>query len=254
MLPAQRPARPVLLTLFVFLIFSLIPTVLTEGLAAAAAKPFFNEVVAQDAKRYEDFVAKRAPTNTTSAGTYRKRGERALANDKPREAIDHFSDATRASSEDARNWMGLARALLAVRKPINNQEQYNLRVNAGGAAFKAYQLATGEKRKAAALAIVARSLCSRSYLRPSLNAYVASLALAEDPKVRRSYVDLRKEKGFRVLDYSVEADAVNPRVCVQFSEALSRAQTDFASYISVDGKDPASVRAENQQICVEGLH
>ncbi|MGI9405887.1 MAG: alpha-2-macroglobulin family protein, partial [Hyphomicrobiaceae bacterium] len=246
MLPVPRFAHSVVLTVLTILCFAVVP--------AAAAKPFLNDVVAQDARRYDDFIAKRARTNDLSARTLRKRGEQALRVNKPREAIDHFSDAAKADSRDARNWIALARALLAVKKPVNNQERYNLRVNAGGAAFKAYQLSTNTQRKAAALAIVARTLRLRSYWRPSLNAFKASLTLVEDPMVRASYANLRKEKGFRVLDYSVEADAATPRVCVQFSEPLSREQVDFANFISVDGKDPASVRADDRQICVDGLH
>ena len=45
------------------------------------------------------------------------------------------------------------------------------------------------------------------------------------------------ERGFRVVNYTVESDAASPRLCVQFSEALKRGSFDFSRFISVDGKD-----------------
>jgi len=70
--------------------------------------------------------------------------------------------------------------------------------------------------------------------------------------VRAAYEKLRAERGFRMLDYTVESDAAAPRVCIQFSERLAKG-VDFSKYISVDGRDPAGVAVDDQQICVEEL-
>ena len=77
--------------------------------------------------------------------------------------------------------------------------------------------------------------------------------LAEDQKVREAYDKLRNEHGFRMVDYKTDAEAASPRVCLQFSERLSRTQSDFSKFVSVDGKDPQNVVAEERQLCIEGL-
>ena len=64
---------------------------------------------------------------------------------------------------------------------------------------------------------------------------------SEAQGVRAAYEQLRAERGFRVLDYTVESDAAAPRMCVQFSERLAKG-VDFSTYISVDGTDPARRR------------
>ena len=56
-----------------------------------------------------------------------------------------------------------------------------------------------------------------------------------------------------MTDYSTDAEAASPRVCVQFSENLGRGQIDFAKFVSVDGHDPQAVSPEGQQLCIDGL-
>ncbi len=93
--------------------------------------------------------------------------------------------------------------------------------------------------KARALAVLGDAMQRRSYWRPAIDALKASLALAEAADVREAYEKLRAEHGFRMTDYSTDGDAATPRVCIQFSENLSRGQTDFAKFVSVNGTRPA---------------
>ncbi len=97
------------------------------------------------------------------------------------------------------------------------------------------------------------ALQRRSYWRPAIDALKTSLALADNGAVRETYDKLRSEHGFRMTDYKAEAEMAAPRLCLQFSEALARGQVDFAKFVSVDGKDPQSVSAENEQLCIDGL-
>ncbi|MGI9382569.1 MAG: alpha-2-macroglobulin family protein, partial [Methyloligellaceae bacterium] len=104
-----------------------------------------------------------------------------------------------------------------------------------------------------ALAFLAGMLARRQYWRPALDAYKASLALDSTAEVRAAYETLRDQHGFRVLDYSVDSDALTPRMCVKFSEQLAGGRIDFAKFVQVDGKDPAAVTADGQQLCIEGF-
>ena len=73
------------------------------------------------------------------------------------------------------------------------------------------------------------------------------------PRRRRRWRALVAEHGFRIAEYKVDSDAAQPRLCIQFSEALASGQVDWAQYFQVDGKDPQAVTAEARQICVDGL-
>ena len=69
------------------------------------------------------------------------------------------------------------------------------------------------------------------------------------PPTRR----MREDHGFRLLDYSVDADSASPRACFQFSEALPGRRTDFSPFVAVAGQDKPALSADDKQLCVEGL-
>ena len=80
-----------------------------------------------------------------------------------------------------------------------------------------------------------------------------SLAVRETAELRGQYEQMRVEHGFRLLDYSVDSDAVSPRACFQFSESLPGRGTDFSPFVAVAGQDKPAVSATDKQLCVEGL-
>src|SRR4029078_4933876 len=92
----------------------------------------------------------------------------------------------------------------------------------------------------------------RSLWRPALDALRISLELSEVANVRQQYERMRAEYGFRLLDHSVDSDAVSPRACFQFSEELAK-RVDFSPFVVVAGQDKPALSAQERQLCVEGL-
>lgn len=227
--------------------------VMATPIVADTARPFAHQGVAKDAERYEAYVLQNWKPGGKPAADLRLVAEKQLAAD-ARAASRSFATAVAADPKNADSWLGLAKALLAI-KPDEDKgaERYDLPVNASGAAYRAYELATAKPQKANALAVLGDAMQRRAYWRPAIEALRASLVLAEATDVRESFEKLRAAHGFRMTDYKTETEAASPRVCVQFSESLTRAQTDFAKFVSVDGKDPQSVTVEGAQLCVEGL-
>jgi uncharacterized protein YfaS (alpha-2-macroglobulin family) len=235
----------------------------TASPALAQEKPFFHKGVAADADRYEGYLirewkgalavvpgasVKKAVTELKTAG------DKTLTTD-PRSASRAFATAVAADKEDARAWLGLAKALLTISPDsLKGAERYDIPVNASAAALRAYQRASVPATRAAALATLGQALARRSYWRPAMEAYAASLTLVADQSVREAYDRLRAEHGFRMIDYKIDSETGSPRLCVQFSEGLSRAQgLDFAKFVAVDGKDPQALQPEGKQLCLEGL-
>ena len=101
--------------------------------------------------------------------------------------------------------------------------------------------------------MIARTYADRSVWRPALDALRVSLELREVAEVRQQYERMREEHGFRLLDYTVDADAASPRACFQFSEDLPGKRTDFSPFVAVAGQDKPALSAQDRQLCVEGL-
>jgi alpha-2-macroglobulin len=241
-------------------LFSLALTVVLIGLvsicgASAQTKPFKHAGVERDAERYEKWLLKnwKAPPDTARAN--RLAGQKLLDEGRDvRGASRKFAAAVAADPKDARGWLGLAESILAIpAKDMKRNERYNIPVNGSGAAYLAYQRATSDHLKGQALAVLAKALARRSYWRPALDAYKTSLALRDDADVRQAYDDLRAQRGFRVTNYKVDNETATPRLCIEFSENVKRGDVDFAKFVSLNGKDPQTVTAEGNQLCLDGL-
>ena len=226
---------------------------LTGSAAHAQDKPFTHAGVQGDAKRYETYLKSNWNAGNRSGRELRAEGARLLAaGTDMRAASRSYAQAVVANSDDAEAWLGLAQALLAI-KPDQGSERYDLPVNASGAAWNAYERAKTPDAKSAGLWTLHEALKRRSYWRPAIDALKASLALRDSSTVREAYDKLVAEHGFRILDYKVDADAAQPRLCIQFSERLAPGRIEWAQYLKLDGKDPQAVAAEANQICIDGL-
>lgn len=233
-----------------FLAFILL---LPIGLASADQRPFAHTGISQDAARYESYLKANWRKEGGSSAKLRADGERLLASD-PRGASRSFAAAVVADDQNVEAWFGLATALLAIPPdPNKGSERYDLPVNASGAAYLAYQRSQDPAFKARALAVLGMALQQRSYWRPAIDALKSSLALADDAQVHALYDKLRSEHGFRMVDYKTESEAASPRLCLQFSEGLPGEDVDLSKYVSVDGKDPQTIVAEGDQLCIEGF-
>lgn len=219
-----------------------------------APKAFTHQGVTREATRYEAQLKAALPAQMQGrrARDVRAAGEKSLASD-PRAAVRQLTQAAALDPADGETWLALARAQLAVKPEENNSERYELLVQASASAFIAYQRATTDPARARALAVLGEAFRRRSFWRPAIDALSVSMALADNPAVRQSYEKLRAEHGFRMMDYTVENEAQDPRLCIQFSERLQRTGTDLSSFVAVDGKPVDNLSGEGRQVCVEGL-
>jgi uncharacterized protein YfaS (alpha-2-macroglobulin family) len=230
----------------------LLLVVLTAN-AARAQEAFTHVGVEADAKRYEVFLRSIRQPGDRPGPEWRADGQRLLAAGLDlRAASIAFQQAVIADGTDAQSWLGLARALLGIASPESG-ERYMLPVNASSAAWHAYQRGTTPAARAEALLVLHEALKRRSLWRPAIEALRASVALVDNPEARQVLEVLVAQHGFRITDYKVDTDSLQPRLCVQFSEALASGQIDWAQYFKIDGKDPQAVTADARQICIDGL-
>jgi alpha-2-macroglobulin len=229
-----------------------ITAILASFPAFAQEKAFFHEETDRNAKQFEAYLVTQWPSTGDTAKGFKTKGQAALKANDMRRATGSFASAAVLDKTDADTWLSLARAYLAIETDKEN-EKASFQRNAASSAYLAYSRAKTAPSKAAALAVLAESLTTRYEWRAALDAYRLSLALADNAEIRTTYEQVLSEHGFRMLDYTVDSDAASPRLCLQFSEPLAKGRIDFAKFVSVNGADPASVRAEGEQLCIEEL-
>ena len=243
---------PLALRLALFLAAFVFSAALPSVSPHAQNKPFIHDDTERAAREYEAYLKAQWPSEGNSAKGWKGRGEAAMKANDPRRATGYFASSVVLDPDAADTWLELARAYMAIQTDQAN-EKSNYWRNASSTAYLAYQRAKTDSLRAAALATLADSYSARSLWRPAIEADKESLRLQENADIRTRFEQVVAEHGFRMVDYTVDSDASSPRLCIQFSETLAYGRVDFAKFISVNGEDPAGVRVQGSQLCIEEL-
>ncbi|MDB5549328.1 MAG: alpha-2-macroglobulin-like, partial [Tardiphaga sp.] len=218
---------------------------------SAADKAFRRDDLADAAIKLEAQIKTEAGVATRPAATLRTDADAALRRNDVRSALQIMSQIVAAAPEDGSNWLRLARSVFQLRT-TTSAEQFLFNERAATSAYLAYQRAGNAGEEAEALAVLGRALSEQKLWRPALDALRLSLDLREVADVRGRYEKLRDERGFKLLDYTVDSDSASPRACFQFSEDLAK-RVDFAPFLALAGSDKPALSADGKQLCVEGL-
>jgi uncharacterized protein YfaS (alpha-2-macroglobulin family) len=243
-------ARAGQLAALVVLLSALLSTAMPG--AAHAQKAFQRDDLADAAIKLEAQIRAESGQVTRAAAVLRREADAAFQRNDFRTGLQILGQITVVAPEDSANWLRIAQTVLLIR-PGNVRERTGLLERAATAAYIAYQRTKAPAEEAASLLIVSRSYADRQLWRPALDAMRISLDLREVADVRQQYERMREDHGFRLLDYSVDADASSPRACFQFSEDLPGRRTDLSPFVAVSGQDRPALSADTRQLCVEGL-
>ena len=154
--------------------------------------------------------------------------------------------------DDAASWLRLARTVLQIR-PRDDREKALLLDRAGTAAYIAYKRTSDRAWKPTAWRCSAAPSPTASSGGPRSTPCGSRSICVKRPTCAANTSGCAVEHGFRLLDYTVDSDAVTPRVCFQFSEELPGKRTDFSPFVAVAGQDKPAITANDKQLCVEGL-
>jgi alpha-2-macroglobulin len=232
-------------------LFAVAPVLASPPAGAATEKAFTNSELADGAVALEAQIKSDAGTPTKPLPQIRKDADAAFSKNDFRAGMALLGQIVAAAPNDSATWLRLARTIMQIR-PADDNERKLLLERASTAAYIAYQRTTSRAEEADSLALLGNVLSQREEWRPSLDALRLSLELREVADVRGLYERLREDHGFRVLDYSVDADTASPRACFQFSEDLPP-RTDFSPFVVLAGTDKPALSAAEKQLCVEGL-
>src|SRR5450756_2295387 len=218
----------------------------------AADKAFKRSDLDDAAIKLEAQIKSDAGTVSKPAATLRRDADTAFQKNDFRTGMTVLGQLVTVAPTDATSWLRLSRAVLQIR-PRDDNERALLLDRASTAAYIAYQRASDRNLEADSLAVLGKTFADRKLWRPALDSMRLALDLRESADLRGQYELLRTQYGFRMLDYSVDSDAVSPRTCFQFSEELPGRRTDFSPFVAVAGQDKPAISANDKQLCVEGL-
>ncbi|HEY2757355.1 MAG TPA: alpha-2-macroglobulin family protein, partial [Pseudolabrys sp.] len=187
--------------------------------ALAADKAFHNSELDDAAIKLEVQIKSDAGTVTKPAATLRRDADVAFQKIDLRTGMTVLGQLISVAPDDATTWLRLARTLRQI-KPRDDNEKALLLDRAATSAYVAYQRTSDRNVEADSLGVLGRTLADERQWRPALDTLRLSLELHETADLRGQYERLRIDHGFRMLDYSVDSDAVSPRACFQFSEDL----------------------------------
>ena len=220
--------------------------------AKAADKAFKRSELDDAAIKLEAQIKSDAGAVTRPAATLRHDADAAFQKNDFRTGMTVLGQIVSVAPSDAASWLRLARTVRQI-WPRDDSEKSLLLDRAATAAYIAYTRATDRSLEADSLTLLGGTLADEQQWRPALDSLRVALDLRETADLRGQYERLRAEHGFRLLDYSVDSDAISPRACFQFSEELPGRRTDFLPFVAVAGQDKAAISANDKQLCVEGL-
>ena len=135
-----------------------------------------------------------------------------------------------------------------------NVNPYQVKRTAKTAGYAAYQYAKTTEEKYAALWNLGQLFETDKEWSSALDIYRSALSLRENRPGRTHYDKLREQYGFSVQSYDVGTEDGNPKICFQFSEALStNNQINWAQYLRIEGLSNYSVQRNGTQLCAMGL-
>ena len=167
-------------------------------------------------------------------------------------ALARYAEALRLSPEAPAAWLGLARASLN-HDPNDWQARQRLLAAGSAAAINAYLIAGTDAERVRALVTLGQSLAARDQWRGAIRALRAALAVQEDAAVRALYDQWLAEHGFRITGHRVDADAANPRICVEVSDPLPRDRAGLADFLQIETGRGLTVEVDPQALCVDGV-
>src|SRR5690349_11332774 len=203
--------------------------------AHAADKAFKRDELNDSAVRLENQIKTEAGPVAKPAAQLKADADAAFKRGDYRGGLQLIGQTAAVAPEDSSNWLRLAKTIFQIR-PADSRERIFFYERASTAAYIAYQRAANPGEEADALAVLGNALAERKLWRPALDALRLSLDQKEVADVRGQYEKLRDEKGFRLLDYSVDSDSASPRACFQFSEELPK-RADFNPFVALAGTD-----------------
>jgi len=218
---------------------------------AAPALPFVSPDSLAAAEAYAKVLRDTRPSAYAIPDVIRAMLNQALEAKDVRDALDLAGQLVAFQPYDALLWRQLS-GILADAAAMDSNRRAQLNADSISAALIAYQYAPSREERAEALGLLAKGYERTEDFRKTLEAYKAALAQARLAHLEAAYDVALAKYGFRVVDYTVDADTSSPRICLQFSDAIGKTAATYDSFVLLNDKPAEGVTVSEKQMCVEG--
>jgi alpha-2-macroglobulin len=224
----------------------------TTAKAKAPDLPFMDPAIVTTARTFAEALKTGTPPENKDPDSLKIEMQAKIAALDFQGAADLSKARITLGDDSYQAWRDLAFAINALQTNDPNL-LVTLNQDSLNAAVIAYEHSVSPLQRGESLSVLASALVRNNATRTAIDAYRAAAAAYPSPVLNAAFEDAKQKYGFRVLDYTVNADASDPRVCVQFSEELKHGRLDYMPFVTVDGAAPVAVQANGRELCVDGL-
>jgi alpha-2-macroglobulin len=147
-------------------------------------------------------------------------------------------------------WTDYARRLMLIRTQNNNDKRH-YENRAVSAAINGYLRGENVGAQASALLQLADALERVGRGQDTIPALRLAYSLQQREDIENALSKAVGKYGLRIIDTTVEADTAAPRICVEFSERLSKAGVDYEPFVQLPDAGLA-VQVDGHQLCIDG--
>ncbi len=171
-------------------------------------------------------------------------------------AIASQESAIAAGADSVRVWLDLSQfwQTQGEQKQQDSEARTRAQERTRQAAWNAYQAARIPFERARVLVRLGELYDRAKEGKQALAAFGEGLELEDNPRIAKRYQELAEAHAFRIEGVEVESDSATPKVCLKFSDPLSKdRQIHYEDYLVFEPAIQAVVSAQQQQLCVEGV-
>ncbi len=163
------------------------------------------------------------------------------------EAVAEYEAAIASGADQTAIWIALSQVW-------RNQGGEQSQQRTLQAAYNAYRAARTVDEQARALFLLGELYAQQDQPKQAMAALKEGLGLEDSPKAAERYQQLVKANAFQVKTVDVESNSANPKICLNFSEALHKGkQIHYEDYLVIQPVIKAVVSARAEKLCVEGV-
>ncbi|MFO7641161.1 MAG: hypothetical protein R6X17_07795, partial [Candidatus Competibacteraceae bacterium] len=122
------------------------------------------------------------------------------------------------------------------------------------AAWNAYQAARAPAERARALLQLGELYDRNREPKSAIAAFREALELEDNPRIAKRYQELVEAHAFQIKGVEVESDSATPKICLRFSDDLSKdRRIHYEDYLVIQPTIQPVVSARDRQLCAEGV-
>jgi uncharacterized protein YfaS (alpha-2-macroglobulin family) len=211
---------------------------------------FEDAAVAVAASQYQQLIRARHRADDATPATLAQ-AENYAKQELWDEAIEAYEAVIAAGNDATRIWLRLHSAWQGKYQKERDERH---RSRALQAAYNAYRAARAADEQARALFALGDLYNAGNQPKQAIAAFKEGLGIEDNAEIAKRYQQLVEAHAFRAEGVDVEADSAIPKICLRFTDTLSKdKKIHYADYLVMQPAIKVEVSARDKQLCVEGV-